>query len=342
MGANLSRAALDLSTSQGAAVLGLMERARISPVPTFYRLFFDYVAGVKDLTTERVGEILSDGGEVQERLYSEFVAPYESRDTLERAIDQMLRRLGTLDELMLKSAHATAEHSRSLALAGEYFSGAADADLLRDWVLRLQLSTDTLRHTQTVLETELEDAHNELVALRTAISQSRDAQLRDPLTGVANRSGLDFALSRLIEARERALGQLSVAVLDVDHFKALNDGYGHPVGDAVLRIVARTLQAGCRASDIIGRPGGDEFVAVFPGTGLAAAAEVADHLRRAIAEADIGKAVGPDVLGGITISIGVAEFRHGDTRQSLMERADRLLYRAKSGGRNRVEIRTGG
>ena len=110
----------------------------------------------------------------------------------------------------------------------------------------------------------------------------------------------------------------------------------------MLRIVTGTLQAACRGSDIVGRPGGDEFVVVMPATGLAGAADVAEHLRRAIAEADIGAAVGPDVLGGVTISVGVAEFRHGDTRQSFVERADRCLYRAKGAGRNRVEARTGG
>ena len=338
----MTKAAFDLSANQGAAVLSLMERAYIPPVPAFYRLFFDYVAGAKDATTERVGEIISAGEEVHDKLYSEFVAPYENRDTLERAIDQMVRRLTTLDDLVVQSADATADHSRSLALADEHLSNGANADLLRDLIGRLQLSTDRMRKAQLALDEELLDAQTELVGLRASIAQSREIQLRDPLTGVANRSGVDFALSQLLDARAGALGQLSIAVLDIDHFKALNDGYGHQVGDDVLRIVTSTLRAASRGSDIVGRHGGDEFVVVMPATGLAVATEVAEHLRKAVAEADIAAAVGPGVLGGVTISIGVAEFRHGDSRQSFVERADRCLYRAKNAGRNRVEARTGG
>ena len=338
----MTRAAFDLSANQGAAVLSLMERALIPPVPAFYRLFFDYVAGAKSPTTERVGEIISAGEEVRDKLYTEFIAPYENSETLERAIEQMVRRLTTLDGLMVQSADATADHSRSLAMADEHLSNGANAELLRDLIGRLQLSTERMRKAQLALDEELLDAQTELIGLRASIAQSREVQLRDPLTGVANRSGVDFALAQLIEARAGALGQLSIAVLDIDHFKALNDGYGHQVGDDVLRIVTGTLRAASRGSDIVGRHGGDEFVVVMPGTGLAGATDVAENLRKAVAEADIAAAVGPGVLGGVTISIGVAEFRHGDTRQSFVERADRCLYRAKGAGRNRVEARTGG
>ncbi|MEO7224313.1 MAG: hypothetical protein ABIY37_17735, partial [Devosia sp.] len=102
-------AAFDLSKSQGSAVLGLLERARVPPHPAFYRLFFDYVAGVKGLMAVRIGDILAEGqDDVRDRLYSEFIAPYETTETVDRALDEMVARLVTLDRLIVQSATATA------------------------------------------------------------------------------------------------------------------------------------------------------------------------------------------------------------------------------------------
>jgi diguanylate cyclase len=333
----VSKAAFDLSKSQGAAVLGLLERAQVPPIPAFYELFFDYVAGVKGFKAGRIGDILSDGkGQVQERLYSEFIEPYQEKQPLNVALDQMVGRLETIDRLVVKSAAATARHSLSLAEAGgQLESGDLDLDLVRDLVRRLEINNRAMRHANLALVTELDDAHHELVATRGEIDRSRESALRDPLTGIANRGGLDVALTRLLKAAPDH--PLSVAVLDIDHFKALNDGYGHPVGDEVLRIVTRALMAAARATDIVGRPGGDEFMIILADADLSMAHNVADGIRAAIASSDLSAALGPDSLGGITASIGVAQLKPGEPVLRMLDRADRCLYRAKQAGRNRVD-----
>jgi diguanylate cyclase len=333
----VTKAVFDLSRSQGIAVLGLLERAKVPPSPAFYRLLFDYIAGVKGLMAGRIDEILTDGnGQVQNRLYDEFVAPYENREATDRTLEQMVSRLATLDRLIVESAEATATHSRSLAEAGGHFGAASlEPELLREWVMRLELNNQVMRQANSALVEELAEAHRELAATQAEIGRSRESALRDPLTGIANRAGLDLALTRLIAGLS---GQpLCVAVLDIDHFKSLNDGYGHQAGDQVLLVVTRALLASARASDIVGRPGGDEFVVVLAGTTLQVAHNVADGIRAAIASSDLTGALGSDSLGGITASIGIAEFIPGESIARLFDRADRCLYRAKQGGRNRVD-----
>lgn len=337
---SVSRAAIDLSASQGAAVLGLLERAKVPPLPAFYRLMYDYVAGVHGLIAGRVDAILAEsdatGHSVHEQLYAEFVAPYESQGTLERAVASIVGRLQTLDVLIGASMAASRTQSVSLRQASSDLAGARlDAELLRDWVMRLEEATGQMRRAHSALTRELDAAQTELEATRSEIERSRaDARL-DALTGLVNRGGLDVELSRLI-AIHRQSGDLACIALDIDHFKTLNDSYGHQPGDEVLRIVSRVLLVTTREHDIVGRPGGDEFVVVLPATGMETARHVAERIRTGIHDSDLRAVLGPQVLGGISASLGVAQVQPNDSIATLVGRADRCLYAAKNGGRNRV------
>ena len=337
----VSLAAIDLGASQGAAVLGLLERAKVPPFPAFYRLLYDYVAGVRGMCSSRVDDILAEGdtpgGSVEERLYSEFVAPYENREPLDQAITRIVARLRTLDLLIGESSRASEAQSASLRDASRDFAvEQPDAGLVREWVQRLDESNRRLQSANAGLRNELDAAEAELETTRLELARSKESSRLDPLTGLANRAGLDMELGRLLLEQRNDGGELACAVVDIDHFKSLNDTYGHQVGDEVLRFVGRALLVSSRQSDILGRTGGDEFVVVLPGTDLGGAQVVAERMRRAIAEGDVRAVLGEDVLGGITASIGVAPFQPNDTIASLVHRADRCLYEAKRRGRNRV------
>ncbi len=277
---------------------------------------------------------------MQEQLFDEFIAPYANDEALTIAIEQMSARLAVLDELIVASASAAASHSVVLKSASAYFASAVlQRKLMREWVLRVQACTERLRTANAALEEELTDAQIEFEAIQVAIGRSRDEAMLDPLTGVANRDGLDAVLTQLRDAQPQEM--LSVAVLDIDHFKSLNDSYGHRVGDDVLRLVVRAIKNAVRANDTVGRPGGDEFVVILPSTGLGAAHNIADGIRAAVSRSDLREALGGDILGGITASIGVAQLGSDESLLRLFDRADRCLYRAKQGGRNRVQSHDG-
>jgi diguanylate cyclase len=127
---------------------------------------------------------------------------------------------------------------------------------------------------------------------------------------------------------------------DIDHFKAFNDNFGHLTGDQVLRLVAMAVKHNVKGKDTAARYGGEEFAVVLPNTALRAAVTVADHIRRAVMAKELMKRSTGEHLGRITISIGVAALRKGDSGQSLIERADTCLYAAKRHGRNRVMCET--
>jgi diguanylate cyclase (GGDEF)-like protein len=161
---------------------------------------------------------------------------------------------------------------------------------------------------------------------RTDLVAALDATARtDQLTGVANRRAWDEALPRELTRARRARDPISVAMVDLDHFKAYNDTHGHPAGDRLLRAAAAAWTQRLRSSDVLARYGGEEFAIVLPGCGPQAAAEVAAGLRAALPH-------------GATCSIGVAAWDGVEDPDALVARADGALYRAKSAGRDRVVV----
>lgn len=164
---------------------------------------------------------------------------------------------------------------------------------------------------------------------------TRLAQL-DALTGVLNRRGLDLAFEAALP-RDPAPGPLSVAMVDIDHFKRINDERGHAVGDEALRRLAARLSAVVRGGDAVVRLGGEEFLLVLPATDLERARAIADRLRAIVAAEPVPVGDGEPPVR-LTISIGVAQLRPGEGRDALIERADAALYLAKQTGRDRVEV----
>lgn len=158
----------------------------------------------------------------------------------------------------------------------------------------------------------------------------------DPLTGLVNRGELERRLARELHRAERYHRGLGVLMVDIDHFKRVNDTYGHHAGDDVLKAFAARLIDHARRADAIARYGGEEFVLILPETPVAAAAAMAERLRVSLNEAPITVA---DVGGPITASIGVAGYPdHGKTEEQLLRAADEALYAAKNSGRNRVHV----
>ncbi len=160
--------------------------------------------------------------------------------------------------------------------------------------------------------------------------------LTDGLTGVYNRRWLDQMLPRLVQRSEQDDLPISVLMIDIDHFKKVNDNYGHSVGDSVLRIVAETLVNKVRPGDLVVRYGGEEFCVLLPETDLEGGIGAGERARAAIHDAAISDASG-NPLPGITISVGLAQWRAGENVDELLKRADEALYQAKSLGRDRLE-----
>lgn len=218
-------------------------------------------------------------------------------------------------------------------LAAPIFTGEVDARA-RSFLL-MQLSNE-FRRGELYLEADfrlLENGH--LMVVLTDVTDAKrfkTLSATDRLTGIANRRKLDEVLDYEHQRSNRTSSPLAAIIADIDHFKAINDNYGHMTGDQVLIEIAKLLQRGVRQVDSVGRWGGEEFMILCPDTGLSGAGELAEKLRQVIAAHQF---VG---VGQKTCSFGVAEYCLGESIESLIHRADAALYQAKEGGRNQVAV----
>jgi diguanylate cyclase len=181
------------------------------------------------------------------------------------------------------------------------------------------------------LRTRLGDAEQQLQTQAEELERHFTAAMTDALTELPNRRAFDLELGRRLGEFQAKAIPFCLVMFDVDYFKALNDHFGHPVGDEVLKRMAQVLRSGLGDMDLMARIGGEEFAAILPRTRLTEATEIADRLRRAVA----GTTFTPQLAHlKITVSLGVSEATAGDDAIALLKRADDALYTSKRAGRN--------
>ncbi|GGC69821.1 GGDEF domain-containing protein [Marinobacter halophilus] len=244
--------------------------------------------------------------------------------TLDREIREELGRVS--DEIRSSQDLQTLKQSVSQRL--EFISGALERFRTRD-AEREGMLTEQLEAMQEKVAAM--EAHSE--QMQAQVRRERERALTDLLTQLPNREAWQERLAFEYNRWQRYQHPLSVAVIDIDLFKKINDSFGHKAGDRVLQLVAREMKNRLRNTDFIARYGGEEFVLLLPETGLEDARVVVDQFR-----GHVGKL--PFHFGGkpvtITFSAGVSDFRAGDTEDAVFDRADRALYQAKDAGRNQV------
>lgn len=238
-----------------------------------------------------------------------------------KSVEAALASIGRIEqEEQNLLAQRSAASARAGALIDDYNYGVAAAGLIFLIVAALA-GASTLR------------AQNRT---RKMAEQLRQSATTDELTGLANRRAFLHALEIELARAQRSGASLSVAVVDVDFFKRVNDKYGHGGGDDVLRALARIAEQTMRTGDLVGRLGGEEFAILMPDTDEMQARIACERLRAAVSARRIRLGTGEDV--SITLSTGVALLANGDDRDRLVNRADMALYQAKEGGRNQVRM----
>ena len=316
----------------------LLIKHKISAEPINYALWYTYVANdspqlraALDLATENK---LTLSPSKSKELYRQYLSEKHEVDSwqLRQSLEAMLIELN-------QSVYDTRATTHSFkTIMDNCLDGLAKVEkegLTIEEVMSLVRSmvkeTQHIRKTTIGFSGALSSAEEEIRSLRAKLEESQKDALYDSLTGLYNRRYFDDELDALLES-----GNFSLLLLDLDHFKKINDNHGHLLGDLVLKSVARKLQTGCRDGARAFRYGGEEFAILLPDSNLTKARQIADVMRRSIEKMNVKDRRTGVVLDGITASVGVAQVQKNMGALELIEQADKQLYEAKRLGRNRV------
>jgi diguanylate cyclase len=278
--------------------------------------------------------------DAQRRLKDVIIKQGALRKGLSEAQERLKTMLARFVDHLAGMTTSTRDYHDKIESAADRISQARDIEELSDVI------EEVLRETRSIqgsaarshddlrsMQTRVGEAEQEIARLRSELEQTSKMVRHDPLTGSYNRKGLEEVYAKEIARSRRRKQTLSIALLDLDHFKRLNDTYGHQAGDLALVHLARTVQSALRPNDTVARYGGEEFVVLLPDTGVADAAIAMARVQRELTR-QIFMHDNERIL--ITFSAGVTQVADGDAMAQAIERADRAMYEAKRSGRNRV------
>lgn len=306
-------------------VLAFLDRQRLDPTPQNYTLGYHYVAGVNAAVSKAVNEA-TDGGI---RLTQEEADDISSRHGFSMGGGAMLNDgADAIRHQMLKLADITSNQSAATSRFGRDLSDGMSR--MGDAASDMMAVVAAMIERTAAAELELAQSAAEAEQLRQDLDAARTDANMDALTQLPNRRSIDAALAKL----ERAGKPRTMAFCDVDRFKAVNDTYGHAVGDRVLQAVSNILRETCSGKATVARWGGEEFVVVFEGDVVEKAADVIEIARKTLTEKKFKLRETDEPLGVISFSAGIAS--GGGATSEIAARADALLYKAKEEGRNRI------
>ena len=320
--------------------LGQIRSLRQTAIPRNYEIWYVYATGYNASLNKIINETLARNGKLTEadleQIYDTYLSHIKTTDRIDKVGARVIGEIDDVMVLLTDALGVSASFDASLNGVTEKLSNATSGEQIKAIAELLIQSTQEMREANKALEERLTLSKNEISNLQQSLEAIRAELLTDPLTGLGNRKYFDRMIDMAVQHALEHGEPLSLLMFDIDHFKSFNDSYGHLTGDQVLRLVGMSLKQTIKGQDITARYGGEEFAVVLPNTALRQALTVADHIRRAVMAKELKKKSTGEILGRVTISVGVSMLKPGDDTDLLIERADACLYAAKRNGRNRV------
>ena len=331
---------IDVAAHCAHAAMGMMDRYGVPAHPNNFIVWYAFVADRDPELTRAVNGILRSGQKFTEAVCADLherffgISQHEAElravgERIESAVAQVMDYLST-------ASQGAQQYGTVLESLSGGLSAPQPSSELGKLVKSILDETKMMIAVNRQLEERLENSSGEIARLREDLDQLRREATTDALTGLANRKLFDISLREAaIDAQENGKF-LSLLMIDIDFFKNFNDTHGHMLGDQVLKLVARTIQDSISANDTAARYGGEEFAVILPAVRLKDAMAVAEIVRGQVAGRKVLNRRTGQVLGQVTLSVGVAEYEFGEMLGAFIHRADEALYLAKRRGRNHV------
>ena len=307
--------------------------------PVTFTLWYEYVAGINPALSAAMDEVLNDGKGMDDgtviSLYQKHIAPADEA--------VMAKISGEMERLLASVALSASQTGDQAGAFGDQLTGlnqalaSRDVEQLRPRLTEVIAGTAEMKSSVDALKQKVSTSQEEINRLRSDLDRATSEALLCPMTGILNRRGFEKKIESLLTQQAAEGHSHCLVMLDIDHFKKVNDTHGHLMGDRVLQAVGEILRTAVTdANHAAARYGGEEFALLLPQTSLDQSVQLAETVRNRTKAMKIRNRTTQEVLLTVTISGGVTAMKPDDDAASLISRADAALYAAKNGGRDRV------
>jgi len=320
----------------------LMSRHGIPVTPVNYAVLYEYVSGNNTLLNQKLNDLLQTNKQLDSKqiksLFDEFIDLKHEYCRLEDA-HQRFSNLHMNFTLALEEAcENTNSFSNSLDACKQQMEEDSTPQFIESLLRDLSKSTQTVLSKNRDLLTELNIARIEINDLKKQLIDAKRQTITDTMTNLPNRKAFFDHMHRHIDALKAGFTKSALLMIDIDHFKNINDTFGHLFGDKVIKTVAEVLRRLTKGKDMAARFGGEEFIIHLPDTDIVGAKVVAEAIRKTIENASIINPLNNKIVSKVTVSVGITELIIDDELDVAIARSDKALYQAKNSGRNRVCI----
>ncbi len=314
--------------------------------PIHYAVIYEDVSGVNPGLSESLDDLTKSGHPLKdseiEKLFLSFIAP-EYVLPLNDHSDSLTKEIQNVLESLSRSTKLTKHEVERVKTGMESYGATLRKNHLDDQELkaivdRILRDTVSLRDSSASLSNDLTESQKKIDVLQKELRTTRAEALIDPLTELLNRRGLKAKIDELLVQGRHSGEEMTILMLDIDHFKGINDTHGHMVGDKAIMAVSKILKMNVRRMDMAARVGGEEFALLLPGLFADEGFQTAEKIRKAVEKAEIMNVTKHQKIGVMTISIGIDSGPFDARWEQMMEKADKALYVSKKEGRNRTTV----
>ncbi len=310
---------------------------RLSANPVNYTVCYEYLLGHQPLLKQAIDKSIADNVTLTDELmgqwFETFLSGYD-QSNLKKSQDDLIEVILKITESAILAEENVNQFDEALRHSEkELVDSNASLDSV---VAQLLVSTRSMQASMELMRQQIQESKQEINSLQHRLERATEEALTDPLTGLVNRKGLTRAIESALSSASELNSNPCMLMLDIDHFKKINDTFGHPLGDRVIKVVADTLRNQIKGKDTASRYGGEEFCILLPDTELKDAVKVAENIRSAVEKTRIKRFSDKQEICRMTISVGVTRYIADEAVNTFFERADAALYTSKNEGRNQV------
>ncbi len=321
-------------------VIPMLSKHKLAPTPINYSIFYCYLSGYSQALNEIIDTLIGEKKPfsivIMLELYEKYInggAPLDQQEKIQQSLEKVIFNIS---EEIMHANNGAGEFDNVINKHADTLSSTTDPQTTALILQQIMQDTRAMVKENQTTQARMQETSAEISQMKAELKAVRASAEKDSLTGLKNRGAFDKAIDIAVYSQKKA--DTTLIMLDIDHFKRVNDNFGHLVGDRIIRYVSAIITQIIGSKQHIARYGGEEFAILLTGLAIADVTTLANKIRTAMCNSKLQRKDRGETIGKVTVSAGIAILNHDDNVDSFIDRADKALYEAKESGRNKIIV----